>query len=44
LSKTRKILLGVFGVYLVAIIAIVLIFGATRRDNDEFQPQNEFKL
>ena len=44
MSKTRKILLGVLAVYLVAIVAIVVIFGATRRDNKEFQPQNEFKL
>ena len=44
MSKTRKILLGVLAVYLVAIVAIVVIFGATRRDNNEFQPQNEFKL
>jgi F-type H+-transporting ATPase subunit a len=43
-SKTKKILLGVLGVYLFAIVAIVVIFGATRRDNEEFQPQNEFKL
>ena len=44
MSKTKKLLLGVGGVYLLAIIAIVVIFGATRRDNNEFQPQNEFKL
>jgi F-type H+-transporting ATPase subunit a len=43
-SKTKKILLGVLGVYLVLIVAVVVIFGATRRDNTEFQPQNEFKL
>ena len=23
---------------------MILIFGATRRDNEEFKPQNEFKL
>jgi F-type H+-transporting ATPase subunit a len=44
MSKPRKILLGVLGVYLVAIFAVVLIFGATRRDNKAFQPQREFKL
>jgi F-type H+-transporting ATPase subunit a len=43
-SKTKKILLGVLGVYLFTIIVVVVIFGATRRDNNEFQPQNEFKL
>ena len=40
----RKILLGVAAVYVLAIIVVVAIFGATRRDNDEFQPQNEFQL
>jgi F-type H+-transporting ATPase subunit a len=43
-SKTRKILLGVFGVYLFAIVLVVVIFGFKRNDNEEFQPQNEFQL
>jgi F-type H+-transporting ATPase subunit a len=43
-SKSRKILLGAFGVYFVAIALVIVIFGFTRRDNDEFQPQNEFQL
>jgi F-type H+-transporting ATPase subunit a len=43
--KTRtKILLGVGGFYLLSLLLIVVIFGFTRRDNNEFQPQNEFKL
>jgi F-type H+-transporting ATPase subunit a len=43
--KTRnKIIFGVLGFYALALIAIFLIFGFTRRDNKEFQPQNEFKL
>jgi F-type H+-transporting ATPase subunit a len=43
--KTRtKILLGVGGFYLLSLVLIVVIFGFTRRDNNEFQPQNEFKL
>jgi F-type H+-transporting ATPase subunit a len=43
--KTRsKILLGVAGGYLLTMILVVLIFGAKRRDNNEFLPQNEFKL
>jgi len=43
--KTRnKILIGVLGFYALSLIAIFLIFGFTRRDNNEFQPQNEFKL
>jgi F-type H+-transporting ATPase subunit a len=44
LSRTRKILLGVFAVYLLTIFVVVLIFGAKRQDNNEFQPQREFKL
>jgi F-type H+-transporting ATPase subunit a len=43
--KTRtKVLLGIFGVYIASIFLVVAIFGFTRRDNNEFQPQNEFKL
>lgn len=43
--KTRnKVLLAAFGVYVVSMIVVVVIFGATRRDNEEFLPQNEFKL
>jgi F-type H+-transporting ATPase subunit a len=43
-SRTKKILLGVLGVYILTIIVVVLIFGAKRQDNNEFQPQREFKL
>jgi F-type H+-transporting ATPase subunit a len=43
--KTRsKILLGVAGGYLLAMILVVIFFGAKRRDNNSFLPQNEFKL
>jgi F-type H+-transporting ATPase subunit a len=43
--KTRtKILIGVGAFYLFSLLLIVVIFGFTRRDNEEFQPQNEFKL
>jgi F-type H+-transporting ATPase subunit a len=44
MSKKRKLLLGIGGGYLVALIGFVVIFGFTRRDNDEFKPQDEFKL
>jgi F-type H+-transporting ATPase subunit a len=44
MTTRRKILFGVFGFYLFSLLAIVVIFGFTRRDNEEFQPQNEFKL
>ena len=44
MSSRRKILFGILGFYLGSIVLIVIIFGATRRDNEEFAPQNEFKL
>jgi F-type H+-transporting ATPase subunit a len=44
MTTTRKILYGSFALYLLGLIAIVAIFGFTRQDNEEFQPQNEFKL
>jgi F-type H+-transporting ATPase subunit a len=40
----KKVLLGVFGFYALSLIVVVAIFGFTRRDNEEFQPQNEFQL
>jgi F-type H+-transporting ATPase subunit a len=43
-SKRRQILFGILGAYLLAIVLVVVIFGATRRDNKEFEPQREFKL
>ena len=43
MSTRKKILLGIAGVYIVAMFIVILIFGATRRDNEEFAPQNEFK-
>jgi F-type H+-transporting ATPase subunit a len=43
-SKSRKILLAIFAIYLITIFAVILIFGFHRLDNEEFQPQNEFKL
>jgi F-type H+-transporting ATPase subunit a len=44
MTTRRKILFGVLGFYLFSLIAVVVIFGFTRRDNEEFAPQNEFKL
>src|SRR3954451_12798620 len=41
--RTRtKVLIGV-GVYILVLILLAVIFGSTGK-NDEFQPQNEFKL
>jgi F-type H+-transporting ATPase subunit a len=44
MSTRRKVLFGVLGFYLASIVLAVVIFGASRRDNNEFAPQNEFKL
>jgi F-type H+-transporting ATPase subunit a len=44
MSTRRKITFGILGVYIVGFVLIVGIFGATRHDNAEFSPQNEFKL
>jgi len=44
MTTRRQILLGVLGFYVLSIVAILVIFGFTRRDNEEFQPQNEFQL
>jgi F-type H+-transporting ATPase subunit a len=44
MSTKRKLVLGIGGGYLVTLIGFVVIFGFTRRDNEEFKPQNEFKL
>ena len=44
MSTRRKITFGILGVYIVGFVLIVGIFGATRSDNSEFHPQNEFKL
>jgi F-type H+-transporting ATPase subunit a len=43
MSTRNKILLGIAGVYVAAMALVIIIFGATRRDNKEFAPQNEFK-
>jgi F-type H+-transporting ATPase subunit a len=44
MSKTRKIVWGLFGFYAVGLVLLILIFGITTHKNNEFQPQNEFKL
>jgi F-type H+-transporting ATPase subunit a len=44
MSNSRKVLLGIAGFYLFSIVALVAIFGFTRRDNAEFKPQEEFRL
>jgi F-type H+-transporting ATPase subunit a len=43
MSKTRKIVFGGLGLYVLLVILAVLFFGSAGR-NSEFKPQNEFKL
>ena len=44
MTPRRKVLLGIAVAYLGSLFVAVLIFGFARNDNDEFAPQNEFKL
>ncbi len=44
MSNTRKVLWGLFAFYAVGLILLMVIFGITTHKNNEFQPQNEFKL
>ena len=44
MSNTRKVLLGIGGVYLLGIVLLIAVFGATSHKNNAFQIQNEFKL
>jgi F-type H+-transporting ATPase subunit a len=44
MKTSTKLLLGIGGLYLGSIVVLVLIFGSTRQDNEEFRPQDEFKL
>lgn len=43
MTTKNKVFLGL-GLYVAITIVFVAIFGFSRIDNDEFQPQNEFKL
>jgi F-type H+-transporting ATPase subunit a len=44
MKPRNKLLLGVFGLYVGLIFLALIVFGFTRQDNEEFLPQNEFKL
>src|SRR4028119_1242380 len=44
MSRSKKILLSIAGIYILGSIAIVAIFGFTRRDNEEVKPPDELKL
>jgi F-type H+-transporting ATPase subunit a len=44
MSNRNKVLWSIAGFYLIGLILLMAIFGATTHKNNEFQPQNEFKL
>jgi F-type H+-transporting ATPase subunit a len=44
MSTGKRIALIVGGIYLFLIVLAIGVFGWSRLDNDEFKPQNEFKL
>jgi F-type H+-transporting ATPase subunit a len=44
MTTGKRIALIVGGIYLALIVLAIGIFGWSRLDNDEFKPQNEFKL
>jgi F-type H+-transporting ATPase subunit a len=44
MSTRRKLVFGLLGVYILGFVVIAMLFGAKRLDNEEFLPQNEFKL
>ncbi len=44
MSKTGKLLWAIFGFYVGGLILLILIFGVNTHTNNEFLPQNEFKL
>ena len=44
MSRAKKILLGIGALYVVAITLVLVVFGFTRRDNEGFAPQNEFRV
>ncbi|HVF78221.1 MAG TPA: F0F1 ATP synthase subunit A [Solirubrobacteraceae bacterium] len=44
MSTRRKLTFGLLAIYILGFFVIIGIFGATRLDNAEFLPQNEFKL
>jgi F-type H+-transporting ATPase subunit a len=44
MSTKNKVLLGGFGIYFGLLVIVIAIFGWSRRDNQSFLPQDEFKL
>jgi F-type H+-transporting ATPase subunit a len=44
MSTKTKILYSVLGIYLLGLVVLVIIFGAGGHKNNEYKPQDEFKL
>jgi len=44
MSNGKRIALVVGGIYFLLLVLAILVFGWSRLDNEEFKPQNEFKL
>jgi F-type H+-transporting ATPase subunit a len=44
MSTRNKILFAILGIWFGSLILVIAIFGFTRLDNEEFAPQNEFRL
>jgi len=44
MSNTRKVLWGITGFYVLGIVLLAVVFGISTHKNNEFKPQNEFKL
>jgi F-type H+-transporting ATPase subunit a len=44
MSTAKKAVLAGFGIWIGGIVVLAIIFGVTTHKNNEFQPQNEFKL
>ena len=43
-AHTRKVLWGITGFYVLGIVLLAVVFGISTHKNNEFKPQNEFKL
>jgi F-type H+-transporting ATPase subunit a len=44
MTTRRKVLLAILAIYLGSLVVVIGIFGWSRLDNEEFAPQNEFRL
>jgi F-type H+-transporting ATPase subunit a len=44
MSARRKVLFTILGFYIGSLVLLVAIFGWSRRDNEEFAPEGEFRL